>query len=185
MRPTERRAIQAFLAEPVDLDDAVERTVRLLAQLTKQLAVVQYPSLGRSQLRHVELVGLSAHRLLVVVIADSGRVDQRIVDVAHDLDHEMLAELRDRINRIVAGAELGEVAELLADCADAYPEELRAVASRAAQAVIEVAASAGRTVSFTRARPTWPGSGTTSATRWTGCSRRWRSRWCCCGCSVR
>ena len=38
LRPTERRAIQAFLAEPVDLDDAVERTVRLLAQLTKQLA---------------------------------------------------------------------------------------------------------------------------------------------------
>ena len=42
----------------VDLDDVVDRTVRLLAQLTRQVAVVQYPSLTRSTVRHVELVPL-------------------------------------------------------------------------------------------------------------------------------
>ena len=45
----ERRAIQTFLDGAVDLDDVVGRTVRLLAQLTRQVAVVQYPSLTRSQ----------------------------------------------------------------------------------------------------------------------------------------
>ena len=34
------------------------RTVRLLAQLTRQVAVVQYPSLTRSAVRHIELVPL-------------------------------------------------------------------------------------------------------------------------------
>ena len=42
----ERRAIQSFLEGAVDLDDVVRRTVRLLAQLTQQVAVVQYPSLA-------------------------------------------------------------------------------------------------------------------------------------------
>src|SRR4051795_11313386 len=51
----ERRAIQNFLEGAVDLDDVVTRTVRLLAQLTRQVAVVQYPSLTRSTVRHVEL----------------------------------------------------------------------------------------------------------------------------------
>ena len=64
LSPAERRAIQTFLDGAVDLDDVVDRTVRLLAQLTRQVAVVQYPSLTRSTVRHVELVPLRASRLL-------------------------------------------------------------------------------------------------------------------------
>jgi heat-inducible transcriptional repressor len=58
----ERRAIHQFLDEAVDLDDVMVRTVRLLAQITKQVALVQYPSLARSRIRHVELVSLSSTR---------------------------------------------------------------------------------------------------------------------------
>ena len=36
-------------------------TVRLLAQLTRQVAVVQYPSLSRSSVRHVEIVHAVRH----------------------------------------------------------------------------------------------------------------------------
>ena len=41
----EKKAIATLLDGAVDLDDVVDRTVRLLAQLTHQVAVVQYPSL--------------------------------------------------------------------------------------------------------------------------------------------
>ncbi len=58
--PGERRAISQFLEGAVDLDDVVDRTVRLLASLTRQVAVVQYPSLTRSTVRHIELVPLGA-----------------------------------------------------------------------------------------------------------------------------
>src|SRR5215208_3391552 len=74
----ERRAVQAFLDGAVDLDDVLRRSVRLLAQLTRQVAVVQYPTLTRSTVRHLELVPLTPARLMLVVITDSGRVDQRI-----------------------------------------------------------------------------------------------------------
>ncbi len=63
MSAAERRAIQTFLDGALDLDDVVGRTVRLLAQLTRQVAVVQYPSLSRSAVRHLELVSLTASRL--------------------------------------------------------------------------------------------------------------------------
>src|SRR3712207_2234622 len=56
LTPAERRAIERFLVGAVDLDDVVHKTVRLLAQLTRQVAVVQYPSLQRSSVRHLELV---------------------------------------------------------------------------------------------------------------------------------
>ena len=69
----------------VDLDDVVDRTVRLLASLTHQVAVMQYPSLTRSSVRHVELVPLGPRRLMVVLIVDTGRVEQRVIESCHDL----------------------------------------------------------------------------------------------------
>ena len=51
--------MQAFLDGAVDLDDVLRRSVRLLAQLTRQVAVVQYPTLTRSTVRHLR--GRRAH----------------------------------------------------------------------------------------------------------------------------
>ena len=94
----ERRAIGTFLENAQDLDDVVDRAVRLIAQLTHQVAVVQYPSLRRSALRHVELVPVGAHQLLVVLITDTGRVEQRTLELATPLDESVVARLRSRLN---------------------------------------------------------------------------------------
>src|SRR3954465_1666282 len=59
LSPAEPKAIARFLEGAVDLDDTLHRTVRLLAQLTRQVAVVQYPSLARSAVRHLEIVHLA------------------------------------------------------------------------------------------------------------------------------
>ena len=81
----ERRAIHAFLDGAVDLDDVLHRAVRTLAQLTRNVAVVQYPSLSRSRVRHLELVMLTAARLMLVLITDTGRVEQRVVELPADV----------------------------------------------------------------------------------------------------
>ena len=110
LSPAERRAIQSFLSQGVDLDDVLRRSVRLLAQLTRQVAIVQYPRLTRSMVRHVEVVALGPQRLLLVVITDTGRVDQRVVDVPDSLDDEALTALRTLLGPAVAGRELSEAA---------------------------------------------------------------------------
>ncbi len=104
----ERRAIASFLDGAVDLDDMVQRSVRLLSQLTRQVAVVQYPILSLSTVRHVEVVALSPSRLLLVLILSTGRVEQRLVELAEEIGEEALAELRIRLNRAVAGEQIDE-----------------------------------------------------------------------------
>jgi heat-inducible transcriptional repressor len=116
----ERRAIHSFLEEAVDLDDVVSRTVRLLAQLTRQVAVVQYPSLSRSAVRHVELVSLSASRVMLVLITDTGRVEQRVVEVGA-IEEAALGELRARLNGQIVGRRLAEVPALLEDFSQCLP----------------------------------------------------------------
>jgi len=111
----ERRAIETFLAGAYDLDDVVLRTVRLLAQLTRQVAMVQYPSLTRSAVRHIELVPLTDRRLLLVLITDTGRVEQRSVDLPGPAGEESVAHLRAVLNACLDGRRLTEVASVVAD----------------------------------------------------------------------
>lgn len=118
LSPAEKKAIQTLLDGAVDLDDVVDRTVRLLAQLTRQVAVVQYPSLTRSTVRHIELVPVGGQRLLLVLITNTGRVEQRLVEVQLDPSESLLGELRARLNATAVGRRLTEVAGLL----DAVPE---------------------------------------------------------------
>ena len=111
----ERRAIETFLAGAYDLDDVVTRTVRLLAQLTRQVAVVQYPSLRTSSVRHVELVPLAPGRLLLVLITDTGRVEQRGVELPQSIDENSIAHLRAVLNSCLDGRPLSDAAGVIAD----------------------------------------------------------------------
>jgi heat-inducible transcriptional repressor len=138
----ERTAIERFLHGAVDLDDVVGRTTRLLSSLTQQVAVVQYPSLSRSTVRHVELVPVGGTRLMVVLIANTGRVEQRVVDVGRDLTtaEGAVGDLRARINAAAVGHPLTTVPTRLSDVLDVVPEEDRVVAEAVAQALADAAA---------------------------------------------
>lgn len=109
----EKRAIDKFLEGAVDLNDVVARTVRLLAQVTHQVAIVQYPSLKRSSVRHIEVISLMPTRLMLILIADTGRVEQRILDLASEMSESTLSELRSKLNAQAQGKKLASLPTLL------------------------------------------------------------------------
>ena len=133
----ERRAIETFLAGAYDLDDVVTRTVRLLAQLTRQVAVVQYPSLTRSAVRHVELVPLAAKRLLLVLITDTGRVQQRTVELPVPIEEDAVTQLRAVLNACLDGRMLTEVASVVADLPERVPPSERPNAAAVFSVILE------------------------------------------------
>ena len=110
MSVAEKRAIATILDGAVDLDDVVNRSVRLLAQLTRQVAVVQYPTLSRSTVRHIELVALSPNRLLVVLILSTGRVEQRLLELDAELTEDELVDLRSKVNHAAVGSTIADAA---------------------------------------------------------------------------
>jgi heat-inducible transcriptional repressor len=133
----ERRAVHRFLSEAIDLDDVVTRTVRLLAQLTHQVAVVQYPSLNRSSVRHLELVSLTPTRLMVVMITDTGRVEQRYVETPEELNEDNVLELRRLVNEQLQGKPLADAPRIIADLAGLARPELHPTASALARVLLE------------------------------------------------
>ena len=133
----ERRAIQSFLEGAVDLDDVVRRTVRLLSQLTHQVAVVQYPSLSRSSVRHLEIVHLAPTRLLLVLITDTGRVEQRVLELPLALSEAEVRQLRQAFGQRLHGAKLVDVPSALSNLPDAAPAGIRPVLTSLMAVVLE------------------------------------------------
>jgi heat-inducible transcriptional repressor len=137
LSPAERRAIETFLANAYDLDDVVSRTVRLLAQLTRQVAVVQYPSLTRSAVRHIELVPIGPERLLLVIITNTGRVEQRAIEMSEAISEEAIAHLRALLNTQLDGCWLTDVPGVVAEVPDRVPPAERPLAATVLSVLLE------------------------------------------------
>ncbi|NYH54164.1 MULTISPECIES: heat-inducible transcriptional repressor HrcA [Nocardiopsis] len=133
----ERRAIESFLTGAVDLDEIVARTVRLLSQLTRQVAIVQYPSLTRSSVQHVELIPLGTQRVMMVVITNTGRVEQRVIDGLGEINETAVNDLRGMLNRAISGLYLGEVPGAVEDLPSQVPPEHRHMALSVLSVLLE------------------------------------------------
>jgi len=135
----ERRAIETFLEGALDLDDVVMRTVRLLADVTKQVAVVQYPSMIKSRVRHVELVSLTPSRIMMILITDSGRVEQRVIELSEDAPETFISALRTKLNNAVAGQRLPDVADRITGIMESYTARERKDVAVVVSTLIEMA----------------------------------------------
>ncbi|MFV0428214.1 MAG: heat-inducible transcriptional repressor HrcA [Arachnia sp.] len=136
----ERRAIDTFMTGALDVDDLVTRTVRLLAQLTRQVAIVQYPVERRARLRHIEFVTLTPERMLIIVVTSGGQVDQHVLEVPTD-DESWLRGLCRRLNLAVVGKTAPEAAVAAGGLLDELPPPERALAAPIVTVFLEMLGS--------------------------------------------
>ncbi|RPA62180.1 heat-inducible transcriptional repressor HrcA [Gordonia oryzae] len=139
----ERRAILSVLDSGVDLDDVLRRSVRLLAQLTRQVAVIQYPVLSTATVRHLEVITVSPSRLLLIVITDTGRVEQRMVALSQDLAEDEIVRLRDMFSAALHGKRLEEASASVAELANNAPADLRTATVNVATVLVETLVERG------------------------------------------
>ncbi|ANE04519.1 heat-inducible transcriptional repressor HrcA [Corynebacterium crudilactis] len=132
----ERRAILGFLEGGVDLEDVLRRSVQLLSQLTHQAAVVQLPTLKTARVKHCEVVPLSPMRLLLVLITDTGRVDQRNVELEEPLEMQEVNVLRDLLNGALGEKTLAAASDVLDELAYQAPMDIRDAMRRCCEVLV-------------------------------------------------
>jgi heat-inducible transcriptional repressor len=127
----ERRRIRAFFIEPRwEFEDALRQTASLLSSCTDHAAVVFAPPLERSIVRHIELVALDGNRAMLVLVTDTGRVQNHVILVPDDADEVMLEDTARMLNRLAAGVPLDAVADTILASLERLPLELRGPAER-------------------------------------------------------
>jgi heat-inducible transcriptional repressor len=134
---TQISAIHRFLDESLDLNDFFGRTVKLLSNLTNQVAMVQYPTLTRDAVAHVELLPLSARRALSILITTSGSADRSVVEFESDVDETELGELRTVVNSKLHGVMLTDVDSTLAEVARTSTVPAAALINRIRVALVD------------------------------------------------
>ncbi|MGH2693637.1 MAG: heat-inducible transcriptional repressor HrcA [Actinomycetota bacterium] len=120
------RRVHAFFTEPhYELEDALRETALLLSDLTDTAAVVFAPVLKRSVVRRAELVQLSSDRAMLLVVADTGRVENLVISLPNALDEEQLHLLNPLLIEVMVGVGVDDAARTLAAATDRFPVEVR------------------------------------------------------------
>ena len=135
----EKRAISQFMTGALDVDDVVRRTVQLLAQITRQVAIVQYPVLSSMVIRHVEVLRLGPDRGLVMCVSTAGAVEQRLVVLPpEEGGDDDLNLIRGRLSALLVGASPREAVDRLAVFADQLPPAASALGATIVAALLDI-----------------------------------------------
>ena len=111
------------------LEETLQRTSTLLAQLTNHAAVVLGPKSDVAVVRSVQVVGVTAHLATLVIVLSNGAVESASLEVASDLSADQYAKVNELVARSMIGSPLGD-AKFVASSGDASVDQLVAQAVR-------------------------------------------------------
>jgi heat-inducible transcriptional repressor len=90
-----------------EIDEALEETAEALSRATELLAIVSAPPLNTTTIRHVEVLPLQAHVVMVVIITTAGRVTKRVFHLDRTIDQGLADYGRVYLNERLTGKQLG------------------------------------------------------------------------------
>ncbi len=128
-----------------DVPEVMQRTTRMLRELSHLTVVVQSPRPDSDVVQHLEFVQLRDGQLLAVIAAQSGQLQNKLVPIDFALAPGDLERINNYLNGLVSGLTLDQVrARLLEEIASdrAAHDELAARALRLARAAVPVDTSA-------------------------------------------
>ncbi|MFP4149290.1 MAG: heat-inducible transcriptional repressor HrcA [Nitriliruptoraceae bacterium] len=129
-----RELVQELLGGASDVEDLLARTSTVLSQLTRLVSLVIAPAVDAARLKLCELVALTPGSALLLLVADTGRVEKRAVELPPEVTEADLDRVRVVLGEHVRGRRLGEVHDTLTRLADEAPAELREVLRAVADA---------------------------------------------------
>jgi heat-inducible transcriptional repressor len=97
------------------IDQILEQTSRILAEVSSQLGVSTSPEFDRAVLTKMEMLPVAERKLLVVIAVRSGLVKTILMEVDSDLSSSMVAETSRLLNEKLVGLTLGEIKRTISD----------------------------------------------------------------------
>ncbi|SDG30025.1 heat-inducible transcription repressor HrcA [Limimonas halophila] len=133
----DRKEIEAHCsASGRSLSQVLEDASEMLSELTGSAGLVVAPKLQGERLKHIEFVNLGPGRALVVLVTQSGAVENRVIDVPRGLPAASLVEASNYLSERLVGRTLGEVQQLVHQELDQQRAELNELTTKLVEAGI-------------------------------------------------
>ena len=92
-----------------ELDQLVKRASIIISNITGYTAVVMKPQVSRAIIKSVQLVGVDEKRILVVVVAGGGIVQNKLVKYDCVINEKLLNKLNLSLNIIMSGKTIDQI----------------------------------------------------------------------------
>ena len=125
LEPVQRQQVRQFFDHAHgEIEEMLERTSGLLADLTDCAAMVVGPSHEAAAIRSIQLVGLGPRLALLVVVLADGAVQKQSIELNEDTTEERLAAASRQLAAHVDGVSLGMVSEQASSTGDLATDSL-------------------------------------------------------------
>lgn len=118
--PHQQRLLDRALAG-VDAAETPRHASHLLSEYTRQLGFVVAPRVEHQRLKALHLVPISSDRVLVVLVAENGRIIERVIEQPLPISRRDL----EQVSRLLAERVVGRTLIGLRNCLEAEREQLR------------------------------------------------------------
>ncbi len=141
---SERKAIDVQCAgTPGTLEGLLEDATSALSGLARCASLVLAPK-TRSPLRHIEFVNLSPGRALVVLVTESGIVENRVIGTPRGLPSSALVEATNFLSARLVGRTLGEAYDEIVAELDQHRAQLDELTARVVESGLATWAGEGQ-----------------------------------------
>jgi len=133
--PAQRTQVSRFFEQVHgEMEEVLERTSSLLAQMTSHTAVVIGPSHDTARILAAQVLSLSTNVVLAVVVLDDGAVEKATIELPGDVDETVVHAASAALSRRVEGRTLNTIEPVVLEesASDADVLVARAVESVAA-----------------------------------------------------
>lgn len=117
IRPLDERQTRIFreeLSPDQDPQRLIENASHLLSEISKLAGVILVPHRDeQTTFRHVDFLGLSGRRILVILVTQEGHVDNRVIVADRDYTPSELEQAANYFNECYAGKLLADVKQSL------------------------------------------------------------------------
>ena len=93
----------------------ISSAANTLSELTKFAGIVMIPKAKKIKYKHIEFIGISERRVLVIIVTDDGNVQNSVLYTNHDYDKTSLTEAANYFNKEFSGYSVEEAKKRLVD----------------------------------------------------------------------
>jgi len=102
-----------FLNKEQERDEIIKEAIDLLSQATNCTAISLGPNAFHSKVKKVQLVPISSHQAIILVITNFGHVESKQITIQDEIDTEELIKVIDLLNELLMDTPISKVSEKL------------------------------------------------------------------------
>ncbi len=104
---------ELFSHKENERDEIIKEAIDLLSQATNCTAISLGPNAYHSKVKKVQLVPISSHQALILVITNYGHVESKQIAIQEELDTQELIKVIDLLNELLVDTPISKVSEKL------------------------------------------------------------------------